>query len=463
MKRLSLFLLPVLLHLQCAAPDQPAVTVMPYVLHWDPFLDSLQLRTIRYFLDTTPFSTGMATDRYPTPSPASIASVGFALTVFPVAVERGVITRGEAAQRTANTLRHFVALPQRETTDSTAGYRGFFYHWLRLSDNHREWNCELSSIDTGLMMAGVLFAMSYFDGPSVLEAEIRQRADSLYRRVDWKWFSEGREGIAFAWDPREGFTKESWYGYNEAMIMYVLGFGSPTFPASPRGWEHWTAHYQWGKYYGLEFVNFGPLFGHQYSHCWIDFRGIQDVYMRHKGIDYFENSRRATYAQYAYAQQNPTHWRGYSATTWGWTACDGPGDTAFAVDGVRRKFGSYSARGVSFDWSEDDGTLAPTAPASSIPFAPEICVPAVKAMAEQYGPPLWRQYGFADAFNPTFITPHTPNGWFDKDYIGIDQGPIVLMIENARNEFVWNIMKKNPYMVAGLRKAGFSGGWLEQH
>jgi len=434
--------------------------MLPRASMCDSFLDTLQANTIRYFLETTDSVTGMAVDRYPTPSPASVAAVGYALTVYPIAAERGILTRSQAARRVANTLRHFASLPQSDRPDHVAGYRGLFYHWLRLSDHSREWNCELSTIDTGLMMAGILFCQSYFDGPGVEEAEIRAHADSLYRRVDWTWASEGKDGIALAWYPDKGFQGGSWYGYNESMILYILALGSPTHPAPPSGWEYWLSRYVWGIHYGLEFVNFGPLFGHQYSHCWIDFRGIQDRYMREKGIDYFENSRRATYTHRGYAMQNPDGWRGYDSTCWGLTACDGPGDTSVVVNGTSRQFHWYSARGTSLDWVLDDGTIAPTAAASSIPFAPEICIPAVKAMRERYGAALFRPYGFADAFNPSFITPRTPAGWFDKDYIGIDQGPIAIMIENYRTGLVWNVMKKNPYVVNGLRKTGFTGGWL---
>jgi len=449
-----------LLSLQCGTPELPTITMQPKGSSWDPFLDTLQARTIQFFLQTTDSVTGMALDRYPTPSPASIASVGFALTTYPIAAERGILTREQAARRTFNTLRHFYSLRQDSSSQGVAGYRGLFYHWLRITDNSREWNCELSTIDTGLLMAGVLFAQSYFDQPSEQEEQIRTLADSLYRRVDWTWTSEGHEGIVLAWYPEKGFQGGSWYGYNESMILYILALGSPTHPASPKGWDFWTSRYVWDKYAGLEIVNFGPLFGHQYSHCWIDFRGIKDRYMREKGIDYFENSRRATYTHQAYAQLNPGQWRGYSDSIWGLTACDGPGDTSFTVDGKVRKFHWYSARGASVDWVFDDGTIAPTAAASSIPFAPEICIPAVKAMARTYGDQLFRPFGFADAFNPTFVTSQTPNGWFDKDYIGIDQGPIVLMIENYRNGLVWKTMTRNPYVVEGLKKAGFSGGWI---
>ncbi len=455
-----LLLLPSLLG-SCKGQTNPPVEMRPYTRVWDPLLDTVEVRTIRYFLETTDSTTGMALDRYPTPSFTSVASVGFAFTVYPIAVERGVLSREQAARRTVMALQHFMGLPEDSSGTFGAGYRGFFFHFLRLSDNARVSKCELSTIDTGLMMAGILFVQSYFDRQDATEGRIRALADSLYRRVDWQWASEGREGIAFAWEPDRGFSKDSWYGYCESMIMYILGFGSPTHPASPKGWDHWTSRYVWAEYYGLPFVNFGPLFGHQYSHCWIDFRGIQDQYMRQKGIDYFENSRRATYTQWAYATQNPDHWRDYSDSIWGLTACDGPGDTTMQVDGVERTFHSYSARGVSVDWALDDGTIAPTAVTSSIPFAPEICVPAVKSLIAKYGSALFRPYGFADAFDPSFITPATPHGWIDVDYLGIDQGPIVLMIENYRSGFVWNVMKRNPYIIAGLRRAGFTGGWLD--
>ncbi len=433
----------------------------PVTRSWDPLLDTLQTRTIRWFLETSDPATGMTPDRSPTPSPASIAAIGFALTSYPIAAERGIITRAEALLRVRNTLRHLLSLPQGAQSQGVAGYRGFFYHWLRLSDNTREWNCELSTIDTGLLMAGVLFAQSYYNGPATAEREIREMADSLYRRVDWIWLSEGRAGLAYAWYPERGMSKDSWFGYNEAMVMYILAFGSPTHPAPPEGWRHWISRYVWGNFYGLDFVNFGPLFGHQYSHCWIDFRGIADAYMREKGIDYFENSRRATVSHRLYAAHNPRSFADYADTVWGLTACDGPRDTTFTVMGRERTFQTYAARGVSVDWSFDDGTIAPTAAVSSLPFAPGICLQAVRALRTKYGSAVWRQYGFVDAFNPTYRTSATPSGWFDPDYVGIDQGPIVLMIENYRNGRVWEVLKKNPYVITGLKKAGFAGGWLE--
>ena len=427
---------------------------------WDPFLDTLQQRTVRWFLDTTPDSTGLTPDRWPTPSPSSIAAVGFALTTYPIAAERKIITRDEAATRTLKTLRFLLTLPQSDKTVNVAGFKGFFYHFIDMRTGLRAWNCELSTIDTGLLLAGALFCQSYFDRPSHTERQVRAFADSLYKRTDWQWAMAGMRGVAMGWKPEDGIHPHYWRGYNEAMILYVLALGSPTYPVPESVWEAWTETYIWAKFEEYEYTSFAPLFGFQYSHCWIDFHGIQDRYMREKGIDYFENSRRATYAQWEYVKKNPGGFKDYSSDIWGLTACDGPGDTTIVIDGRKRTFLGYAARGASFDWTNDDGTLTPTAPGGSLPFAPDICIASLKAMKEKYGSRLWTSYGFRDAFNPTYVTPSFHAGWFDKDYLGIDQGPIVLMIENLRNGFVWEVMKKNPYIVQGLKKAGFSGGWL---
>ncbi len=431
-------------------------------MSWDPFLDTLQRKTIQFFLETTSTATGLTPDRYPTPSASSVAAIGFGLTMYPIAAERGIITREDAVRRTETTLRFLFNLPQHDGRSGAGGYRGFFYHFLDIRDGTRTWNSELSTIDTGLLLAGVLFCQSYFDRPDPAEQSVRAIADSLYRRVDWTWTLTKSGGVAMAWRPEEGLASEGWHGYNEAMILYLLALGSPTHPVPERCWDFWTSTYVWGMYQGEEFVSFGPLFGHQYSHCWIDFRGIQDNYLRRRGIDYFENSRRATFSHRVYAIENPGHWRGYTDSIWGLTACDGPGDTAIDVDGRARRFMAYSARGASLDWVSDDGTIAPTAAGGSVAFAPEICTPALKAMRTWNGGFLWKEYGFPDAFNPSFVTPSTgPAGWIDRDYLGIDQGPIAIMIENLRSGLVWNVMKRNPYIIRGLKRAGFSGGWLD--
>jgi len=430
---------------------------------WDPFLDTLQTRTIRFFLDATNPKIGLTPDRYPSPSPSSIAAVGFALTSYPIAAEHGIISRAAAAERTLTTLRTLIFLPQGEQRSGTGGQRGLYYHFVDVATGVRVWDCELSTIDTGLLMAGILFSQSYFGRSDSREDSIRAFADSLYLRVDWRWAMDDAPGILLGWTPEHGFIRSTWHGYDEAMILYLLALGSPTHPVPATAWEHYTSTYKWAMYLGDEFVSFGPLFGHQYSHCWIDYRGIQDAYMRAKGIDYFENSRRATRTHRTYAQQNPRGWRDYSGEIWGFSACDGPGYKVVEIGGVKKTFLAYGARGVSFDWVSDDGTITPTAAGGSVAFAPDICVTALKVMRTKYGERLWREYGFADSFNPTFPNPETgETGWFDRDYLGIDQGPIVIMIENLRNGFVWEVMKKNQYIVRGLQRAGFTGGWLPQ-
>jgi hypothetical protein len=212
--------------------------------------------------------------------------------------------------------------------------------------------------------------------------------------------------------------------------------------------------------YGYDMVYAGPLFIHQLSHGWIDFRGIRDAYMAARNTDYFENSRRATYVQREYAVRNPRNFLGYNVECWGITASDGPGPATRYIDGTRRRFWHYRARGVPN--GPDDGTLSPWAVVASLPFAPEIVVPTVEAIQEHH-PELARGYGFACSFNPTFSTPGDgPSGWISPAHYAINQGPVVLMVENVRSELVWRLMRGCSYVVDGLRRAGFSGGWLSE-
>ncbi|HEX4600454.1 MAG TPA: glucoamylase family protein, partial [Gemmatimonadales bacterium] len=268
--------------------------------------------------------------------------------------------------------------------------------------------------------------------------------------------------------PESGFLPYDWRGYNEAMLIYILALGSLTHPVDSTAWTAWTTGYQWGTFEGQTYLGFGPLFGHQYSHVWIDFRRIQDPYMRAQGIDYFENSRRAAYAQRVYAIANPSAWEGYGDRLWGLTASDGPANTTLVLGGQTRQFHTYWARGASFTGIADDGTIAPTAAGGSIPFAPEIAIPALWALRGTYGANLFSTYGFLDALNPTFTASGAAQqgrvdpqlGWFDTDYLGIDQGPILAMAENYRTGLVWRLLRGNPYVVHGLCRAGFAGGWL---
>jgi hypothetical protein len=287
--------------------------------------------------------------------------------------------------------------------------------------------------------------------------------------VDWPWALVRPPAIVHGWSPEEGFLPYDWGGYNEAMIVYLLALGSPTRPVDPSAWNGWTSGYRWGRFHGEEHLGFAPLFGHQYTHCWVDFRGIRDEAMRAQGIDYFENSRRAVLGQQAYAALNPAGWEGYGPQCWGWTACDGPVHGTFEIDGRARSFETYWARGASFTEIQDDGTICPSAVAASLPFAPEIVIPTLLSMRRTYGDRLFAQYGFLDAFNPTFrldvevqhgrVDPEL--GWFDTDHLGIDQGPILVMLENHRSGLVWRTLRKSAPLVRGLRAAGFTGGWLD--
>ncbi len=455
----------------CARPVAVSPPAAPVISAGDAFVDTLQRRTFDYFWETSNPRNGMAPDRWPNPPFASIAAIGFALTAYPVGVERGWVTRDEAASRTLATLRFLWHLPQGPAPASVAGDRGFFYHFLNMESGLRHGTTELSTIDTALLLAGALFCREYFDRASTSEVAVRAYADSLYLRVDWPYFLRDRRPlITMAWRPERGFGPAAYRGYDEAMILYLLALGSPTHPIEPDSWTSFTASYDWAEFHGQAHVNFAPLFGHQYSHVWVDFRGIQDEYMRGKGIDYFENSRRATLSQRAYAIANPGGWRDYSADIWGLTASDGPTDTTIVIGGTARRFHRYWARGAAAPYLNDDGTIAPTAAGGSVPFAPEITIPALMAMRDRYGADLYTRYGFLDAFNPTLreagvrlgrgrIVPG--KGWFDDNYLGIDQGPIVAMIENHRSGMIWREVRESPYIVRGLCRAGFTGGWLE--
>jgi hypothetical protein len=436
--------------------------------NFDPFIPELEERTFRWFWDVTNPENGLVPDRWPDPPFASIAAVGFGLSAYPVGVERAWITRAEASERTLNTLRFFWNAPQGEAATGLTGHRGFFYHFVDMESGIRFRDVELSTIDTALLIAGVLAAAEYFDADDAAEGEIRELADSLYRRVEWDWMQLPSGLVSMGWKPDQGRFTFGYEGYDEAMILYLLALGSPTHPIEARAWSAFTSTYDWADYYGQQHVNFAPLFGHQYSHIWVDFRGIQDEYMRGRGIDYFENSRRASLSQRAYAIDNPHGWDDYGADVWGLTASDGPVNAKLLVDGVERQFHTYWARGAAAGDVRDDGTLAPTAVGGAIPFVPEQAVQALKAMRDRYGQHVYGEYGFLDALNPSLDDPVDVSagaivpgvGWFDDQYLGIDQGPIVLMIENYRSGLIWELMRDNPYIVRGLCRAGFSGGWI---
>ncbi|MBC9032277.1 Tat pathway signal protein [Sphingomonas sp. JC676] len=437
------------------------------------FYEDIEKRTFRWFWETARRDNGLVPDRYPTPAFCSIASVGFALTAYPIGVERGWITRAEARDLTLTTLRFFWESPQGPEPTGKIGHKGFFYHFIDMISGERYRDVELSSVDSTILFMGILFAGQYYDRADPAEREIRRLALAIYTRADWNFFrTDGRKAISMGWHPERGLIERNWDGYNEGMFVYILGLGAPEHAVPANSWEAWTAPYPrfWRGEGPTRHLAFAPLFGHQYSHTWIDFRGIQDKVMREAGLDYFENTRRAAYADRAYCIANPMRWDGFSKDIWGLTACDGPGNFRKPFKGETREFFGYAARGPLGQPDErDDGTLAPTAALGCLPFAPEIVIPCAEAMQREYGDRLYGKYGFLDSFNPSFkytdVRPEKGSvdpkkGWVNDDYLGIDQGPILAMAANYRSDFVWKHMRNSPAIRKGLKLAGFTGGWL---
>ncbi len=455
-----------------SVPSLMARTVAPKPL--PAFFDDLAERTFRFFWETANEANGLVPDRWPTPSFSSIAAVGFALTAYPIGVERGWITRDQARRRTLATLRFFDTAPSGSGATGVAGHRGFFYHFLDMQTGLRFGNVELSSVDTALLHLGMLHVAAWFDSDHPDERTIRTLATRIVDRAEWPWFQHASGGISMGWHPGSGFIARDWDGFNEGMMVYILALGSGGHPVADGAWDVWTKPYPafWRGEGETRRVAFAPLFGHQYSQMWIDFRGIRDAPMRAAGLDYFENSRRATYADRAYCIANPMGWEGYGRDLWGLTACDGPAERLVTLDGKQRQFFGYSARGpVGEPDGRDDGTLAPTAALGSLAFAPEIAVPAGQAMRLYADGALYGRYGFVDAFNPTFrmagaevakgrVDPRF--GWIDGDHLGIDQGPILGAIANHRDGSIWRAMRRSPTIRRGLTRAGFTGGWLDR-
>jgi hypothetical protein len=288
--------------------------------------------------------------------------------------------------------------------------------------------------------------------------ELRRLAFDLYARADWKWMLNGGPAVCHGWRPESGFIPHYWKGYDEALILYVLGLGSPSFALPEESYRAYCATYQWKNIYGRELLHSAPLFTHQLSHLWIDFRGIRDQFMDDHDTDYFQNTRQATYVHQEYAVRNPHQFVGYGEHCWGITATDGPGQITRTLKGIERHFFDYVARGVPE--GPDDGTVAPWVALASLPFAPEIVIPTIAHMSKlDVG--IDSRYGFKPSFNQTFEVQDSPTGWWVTPYhFGVDQGPVILMVENYRTGLIWDIMRRSPYIVSGLRRAGFHGGWL---
>ena len=421
----------------------------------DALLERLQRAAFDYFLQTWNPQNGLIADTTRHGAPSSIAVVGLALTAYPVGVERGWIERADAVQRTLLTLRFFMSSDQSGGPSAT-GYHGFYFHFLDMHSGTRTWLCEVSLIDTAFLIAGVLSAAAYFTAETPAETELRHLAEALYRRVDWRWAQRDGCAVSHGWKPECGFLSYGWEGFSEAILLYVLGLGSPTHPLTEQSFPAWTMTYQWENLYGHDFLYAGPLFIHQFSHAWIDFRAIQDRFMREKDCDYFENSRRATYVQREYATRNPRSFSGYANDCWGLSAGDGPSVEPRQVAGRRQAFYGYAARGVPY--GPDDGTIAGSSTLSSLVFAPEIVLPAVRSLAAR-GRGDAGEFVRASGFNPT-VSEAGPDGWISEGVYGLDQGMIVLMIENYRSGLLWQLGRGNPCIRTGLRRAGFRGGWL---
>jgi hypothetical protein len=424
----------------------------------DDELEKLQHESFNYFLYETNPVNGLVIDKNTENWPASIAATGLALASYPVAVEHGFMARAGAIERTLATLRFFWNSPQGPELNAT-GYMGFYYHFLDMQTGRRAWQSELSTVDSAFLLAGALTAGIYFNGDKSDELEIRTLADALYRRADWQWAQNQGPTITHGWKPESGFLEYRWEGYDEAMLLYILGLGSPTHPLPGSSYTAWAFTYRWEHCYGYEYLFAGPLFTHQLSHVWIDFRGIQDAFMREKGIDYFENSRRATYVQQQYAMDNPLKFAGYGQCCWGITSSDGPGNETLKVNGIERQFLDYLGRGVPY--GPDDGTLAPWAVVASLPFAPEIVLPTLDYCINDAKLTESNPYGFKATYNPTYpVNTNNSCGWVSPWHYGINQGPIILMIENYRTGLLWRLMRDCPYIVSGLHQAGFNNGWL---
>jgi hypothetical protein len=413
----------------------------------------LQRAAFSYFVEYANADTGLVADTSRQGSPCSIAVVGFALSCYPIAVRNGWLTRADAATRVLKSLRFFSQSTQSNAPDAT-GYKGFYYHFIDMQTGNRVWQCELSLIDTALLIAGVLVAGCYFDGGGD-ESEIRELADALYRRVDWRWAQDGTPGVSQGWKPECGFLHYGWEGYNEATLLYVLGLGSPTFPFTPDGYVTWELTFQWENLLGRDVLYSGPLFTHLFSHAWLDFRGIRDAFMREKASDYFENTKAAIAIHREYGERNPYGFKAYSRDFWGVTAGDGPTNEEIRQNGRDRRFFGYMSRGVPT--GPDDGTIAPWAMLATLPFAAEAALAGTRRLLEMY-PQVCRQDRFSSGFNPTLL--NDADGWLSAGWYGLDQGLLVMMIENHRTGLIWEIMRHCRYVRDGLNRAGFEGGWL---
>jgi hypothetical protein len=420
----------------------------------EALLDRFQSSSFEYFAQERNSANGLVRDKTAANWPASIAVIGMALSAYPVGVERGYMSRLDSVAATLSTLRFFATSEQSDRPDST-GYRGFYYHFLDMQTGRRAWKSELSSVDTAILVAGMLTSASYFDGDTADEMEIRSLAKQLYERVEWRWMLGRQKTLAHGWKPEHrAFLRHRWRGYDESLILQVLALGSPTHPIDPSCYAAWASTFRWLGYEGIEYLYAGPLFIHHLSQMWLDLRGLRDAYMRDKNCDYFENTRRATLAQQRYAIKNPLGLPHLGELCWGISASDGPGPAAQVIKGRRHVFFDYVARGVPF--GPDDGTLSPSAVLGSLPFAPEVVLPTIVNLFDLFLKAA-SPYGFRSSVNPLAQAEGAPGpGWVSSFRFGINEGPVVLMIENYRTGLLWKLMRRCDPILTGLRAAGFS-------
>lgn len=423
-------------------------------------LERLQLHTYNYFLHESNPANGLVIEKTAPDWPASVAATGLALSCYPIAVERGFTSREFAVDRILKTLRFFYTSRSGPEPEAT-GCHGFYYHLLDMNSGRRARMSELSVFDTSLLLTGAFQCAAYFNNDTSAESEIRELADSLYRKTDWLWMLGNGPALSPAWVPETGFRRSNVKGYDRSHIALLLGLGSPTFPLPAEVYSEWVSEFEWIKSYDQEYLYGGSLLNHQISHLYIDFRGIRDSYMRGRRTDYFGNSSKATRVQQLYAIDNTARFEGYGKNCWGITESDGPGPAIITVKGKERQFMNYAERAVPF--GPDDGTVSPWAVISSLPFAPDIVLPAIRFFLNEPDLNIFNNYGFKSAFNQTYPhKPINPHGWRSPWHYALNQGPAMVMIENFRTGLLWELMKDNQYILRGLRKAGFSGGWLNR-
>jgi hypothetical protein len=387
----------------------------------EAFLDDLERRGIQYFVDEADSQTGLMPDRAKaiggTSAPASIASVGFGLTALCIGDQRGWVPHQEAYDRSLRVL-NFIH-------DHLEQHHGYFYHFLDMHTGQRTWNCEVSDIDTALLMAGVLTVRQHFSG-----TELASVADGLYQRVDWGWLQAPDGALYMGWSPEHGFIRGEWKSFSEGPpLIYLLGMGSKSHPLSPQTWRSWQRQ-PLITYAGLTFMKCPPLFTHQYPQCWFDLRGLRDDY-----AEYYRDSQLATLAQRQWCMDDLSkRFSTYGPNMWGLTASDSEQ--------------GYTAWGGPPVQGEIDGSVVPCAAAGSLAFEPRLCLDALETMRRHCGEKGYLKYGFVDAFNPA-------NGWYNPDVLGIDLGPSILMAENCRSGFVWKTFMSSPEITAALKAGGF--------